>query len=160
MSDISGGETRQRPPRIVVGIDGSESSKAALAWAVHQARTTGAPLQVLITWELPTTYGWAAPLPDGLDFEADARGVVNEAIEEVIGPESASQLDLTVSIIEGHPAAVLLHESKDAGLIVVGSRGHGAFAGMLLGSVGQHLAAHAACPVVIIRDGKSTVAHV
>ncbi|HXY45763.1 MAG TPA: universal stress protein [Acidimicrobiales bacterium] len=149
----SNGEEDRNPSRIVVGIDGSEPSKAALAWAVRQARLTGAPLEVLITWEMPTTYGWAAPLPDGVDFEGDARGVINEEIEKVMGPDAASQVDLTVSVIEGHPAAVLLHESKTAALVVVGSRGHGAFAGMLLGSVGQHLAAHASCPVVIIRDG-------
>jgi len=158
MADTSGEGIGHKPPRIVVGIDGSESSKAALAWAVEQAKLTGAPLQVVITWELPATYGWAAPLPEGLDFEADARGAVNEAVNEVIGPDSASQIDLTISIIEGHPAAVLLRESKDAGLIVVGSRGHGAFAGMLLGSVGQHLVAHAGCPVVIIRDGTAAPA--
>jgi nucleotide-binding universal stress UspA family protein len=110
-------------------------------------------LHVVVTWELPTTYGWAAPLPEGLDFEADARGVVTKCVADVIGSAADSGLDLSIGIVEGHPAAVLVHESKNAALVVVGSRGHGAFAGMLLGSVGQHLAAHASCPVVIVRDG-------
>jgi nucleotide-binding universal stress UspA family protein len=141
--------------RIVVGVDGSPQSKVALAWAARQAKLTGAPLRVVISWELPTTYGWAAPLPEGLDFEKDSEGVVNDEVATVIGPDAASQLDLSVEVVEGHPAAVLLHESESAALVVVGSRGHGAFAGMLLGSVGQHLAAHAHCPVMIIRDGKA-----
>lgn len=157
MAEATRGDSEHTPTRIVVGIDGSDASKAALAWAARQARLTGAPLQVVITWELPATYGWAAPLPEGLDFEADARGVATEAVAEVIGPDATSQLDLTLSIIEGHPAAVLLRESHDAALVVVGSRGHGSFTGMLLGSVGQHLVAHAACPVVIVRDAKAAV---
>jgi nucleotide-binding universal stress UspA family protein len=138
--------------RIVVGIDGSDSSKSALTWAAQQSKLTGQPLQVIITWEMPTTYGWAAPLPEGFDLEGDAREAASAEVAEVLGAEAAT-LDLTVDVIEGHPATVLLHESEDAALLVVGSRGHGAFAGMLLGSVGQHLAGHAACPVVIMRDG-------
>ena len=148
------------PDRIVVGVDGSPQSKLALAWAARQAKLTNVPLEVVIAWELPTTYGWAAPLPEGLDFEKDSEGVVNDEVTSVIGPEAASQLHLSVRVVEGHPAAVLLHESQTASLVVVGSRGHGAFAGMLLGSVGQHLAAHAHCPVMIIRDGKEATGEV
>lgn len=140
--------------RIVVGVDGSEPSKKALAWAARQAKLTGAPLEVVMTWELPASYGWAAPLPEGMDFETDARAVVAEVVAEVIGPDAAGQLDLTLTVIEGHPAPVLLKESETAGLLVVGCRGHGSFAGMLLGSVGQHLTAHSHCPVVIVREGK------
>jgi len=145
--------TDRAAKRIVVGVDGSEPSKRALAWAARQAKEFGVPLQVVITWELPATYGWAAPLPEGLDLEGDSRGVVTDEVAEVIGPDAAN-LDLTLSIIEGHPAAVLLRESETASLLVVGSRGHGSFAGMLLGSVGHHLVAHSHCPVVIVRDGK------
>jgi nucleotide-binding universal stress UspA family protein len=153
MADTSHSDTEQASTRIVVGIDGSESSNVALAWAARQAKLTGAPLHVVIAWELPTTYGWAAPLPEGLDLETDARGVAGKTVADVIGSEPDSGLDVSVGIVEGHPAAVLLHEAEHAALVVVGSRGHGAFAGMLLGSVGQHLAAHATCPVVIVRDG-------
>jgi len=153
MADASVEQPDNDPSRIVVGIDGSESSKRALAWAANEATIRGVPLEVVITWELPTTYGWAAPLPEDLDFEADSRRVAEDAVKEVIGPDAESRLDLTISIVEGHPAAVLLREGETAALVVVGSRGYGSFAGMLLGSVGQHLTAHAKCPVVIVRDG-------
>jgi nucleotide-binding universal stress UspA family protein len=151
-------DTSATPARIVVGIDGSDSSKEALAWAARQARLTASPLHVVIAWEIPTTYGWAAPLPDNLDFEADAEAVVKQEIEEVIGGDATSRPDVTYSVVEGHPAAVLLHEAESASLVVVGSRGHGAFAGMMLGSVGLHLASRADCPVLIVRDGSEATA--
>lgn len=154
MTETARRDDLARLGRIVVGVDGSEPSKRALAWAARQAKLTSLPLEVLITWELPATYGWAAPLPEGMDLEADSRAVVAETIAEVVGLEAAGHLDLTVTVIEGHPAPVLLKESETAGLVVVGCRGHGSFTGMLLGSVGQHLAAHSHCPVVIVRDGK------
>ncbi len=153
MTETTRRDDLARLGRIVVGVDGSEPSKRALAWAARQAKLTGVPLEVLITWELPATYGWAAPLPEGIDLESDCRSVVAETVGDVVGRE-AQEIDLTVTVVEGHPAPVLLKESETAGLIVVGCRGHGSFAGMLLGSVGQHLAAHSHCPVVIVRDGK------
>ncbi|MDA8266202.1 MAG: universal stress protein [Actinomycetota bacterium] len=155
----AGSEIRgEAPSGIVVGVDGSDSAKAALAWAVRQALLTGASLQVVISWEIPTTYGWVTPLPEDLDFEADARRIVTATVAEVVGSEEPGNLDLTLSIVEGHPAAVLLRESQQAALVVVGSRGHGSFSGMLLGSVGLHLATHAHCPVVIVRDGEELLA--
>ncbi len=153
MADAGSESTKKAPSRIVVGVDGSDSAKAALAWAAGQALLTGASLQVVICWEIPSTYGWATPLPEDLDFEADARKVLTQTVAEIVGPEESERLKLTLSIVEGHPAAVLLRESKGAALAVVGSRGHGSFSGMLLGSVGLHLATHAPCPVVIVRDG-------
>jgi nucleotide-binding universal stress UspA family protein len=154
MVETAGTGTSEDPTRIVVGIDGSKSSKRALAWAAEEARLRGAPLEVVITWELPTTYGWAAPLPVDIDLQKDAGIVADEAVKEVLGPQPGRELDLRIEIIEGHPAAVLLHEAETAALVIVGSRGYGSFTGMLLGSVGQHLTAHARCPVVIVRDGE------
>lgn len=153
MAEITGDLAEHAPGRIVVGVDGSESANVALAWAARQAKLTGSPLQVVTTWEVPATYGWAVPLPEDLDFEADSRTVLTEAVNKVLGAEASTELDLSLSIVEGHPAAVLLREAEDASLVVVGSRGHGSFSGMLLGSVGLHLATHAKCPVVIVRDG-------
>ncbi|MHB1508346.1 MAG: universal stress protein [Acidimicrobiales bacterium] len=158
MADAGSASTEKAPSRIVVGVDGSDSAKAALAWAAGQALLTGASLQVVISWEIPSTYGWATPLPEDLDFEADARKVLTETVAEVVGSEESERLELTLSIVEGHPAAVLLREAKGSALVVVGSRGHGSFSGMLLGSVGLHLATHASCPVVIVRDGAEMAA--
>jgi nucleotide-binding universal stress UspA family protein len=137
--------------KIVVGVDGSDSSKAALAWGIRQARLTGAPLQVVMTWEYPMTYGWVVPLPDGLDMAAEGSAELDRVIQEAIEADPGPAIDITKSVIQGHPAPVLIHEAQGAALVVVGSRGHGEFAGMLLGSVSEHLSTQAPCPVLIVR---------
>lgn len=144
-------ETRRKPEPVVVGVDGSTSSKAALVWAAGQAKRTGAHLIAVMTWEFPTSYGWPSPVPDDLELADDARSLLEESLDEVLGPDP--DIETNVVVMEGHPARVLVELSKTASLVVVGSRGHGEFAGMLLGSVSEHLAAHAHCPVVVVRDG-------
>ena len=134
---------------IVVGVDTSDSSKEALRWAARQAELTGARLRVVIAWEIPTMAFWA-PLPEGLDLAKDAREALDKTLEEVLGPEP--KVSVSTVVVEGHPAPVLLEQSGDADLLVVGSRGHGEFTGMLLGSVSEHCVAHASCPVVVIRQ--------
>lgn len=133
---------------IVVGVDTSESSKDALLWAAQQAQLTGASLRVVMAWEIPTMAFWA-PLPEGLDLSKDARDALEETIREALGPDP--KVPITTVVAEGHPAPVLLEQSRDAELLVVGSRGHGEFTGMLLGSVSEHCVAHAPCPVVVVR---------
>jgi nucleotide-binding universal stress UspA family protein len=138
------------PPTIVVGVDGSDSSKLALKWAARQAKLTGAQLNVVTTWEFPPTLGWAPPYPSDFDPNADATKALRATVDDVLGSDSGIPLQLTVT--EGHPAFVLTETAKGAELLVVGSRGHGAFAGMLLGSVSEYCASHATCPVVVVRD--------
>jgi nucleotide-binding universal stress UspA family protein len=141
-----------RAHRIVVGVDGSESSKAALAWAVRQAGLTGAVVEAVIAWELPYAYGYPAPISlSGVDFEQLAAKVVSDAIAEVTGATAAAG-EVRYKVVGGNAAGVLLSESADADLLVVGSRGHGGFVEALLGSTGQHCVQHASCPVVVIRD--------
>ena len=135
--------------RIVVGVDGSASAHVALIWAVRQAELSGAPLTVLTTWEYPTNYGYPVAWPEDLDFAADAKTVLEAAVEEV--RNAHPEIVITATVAEGHPSLVLVDESTSAGLVVVGSRGHGEFAGMLLGSVSEFVATHAHCPVVIVR---------
>jgi nucleotide-binding universal stress UspA family protein len=139
----------ERSHRIVVGIDGSDSSRAALAWAARQAALTSAPLTVIITWHYPTDYGYPVMWLEDMDFAADAKSLLGESVSEVLG--SHPKIAVTPEVVEGHPALVLVDESKDAALLVVGSRGHGEFTGMLLGSVSEFVSTHAHCPVVIIR---------
>jgi len=134
---------------IVVGVDGSESSKRALRWAADQAKLVGAELVVVTTWEYPPTLGWAPPYPSDFDPNEDARKALTETVKGVLGPDPGVVVRLTVT--EGHPAFVLTEAAQGADLLVVGSRGHGAFAGMLLGSVSEYCAAHASCPVVVVR---------
>lgn len=136
--------------RIVVGVDGSASSKAALSWAIRQAKDTGAVVDAVIAWEFPTTYGYPMPGTPGVDFEELAAEVITDAIAEVSGV--GGPVKIRSKIVEGNPAQVLLKESAGADLLVVGSRGHGGFVEALLGSVGQHCVHHATCPVVVLRD--------
>jgi nucleotide-binding universal stress UspA family protein len=135
---------------IVVGVDGSESSKVALTWAVRQASLEGAPVQAVIAWTFPAYYGWAPPISDQFDFAGNARAVIEQTIKAVLGENSSVQV--SVSVVEGNAAQALVDASHGARLLVVGNRGHGGFSEALLGSVSQHCTHHAACPVIVIRD--------
>jgi nucleotide-binding universal stress UspA family protein len=131
--------------RIVVGVDGSEGSKEALRWAARQGELTGASLEVVMTWELPVTpYGvWT-----DYDASGEARQELEATVHEALGNVNQSGIGLEVT--EGRPASALLKAAENADLLVVGCRGHGAFAGLLLGSVSQYCATHASCPVVVV----------
>jgi nucleotide-binding universal stress UspA family protein len=137
---------------IVVGVDGSEPSLKALGWAAQQARMTGAKLQVVTTWEVSTGTGWVPTFPVGYDPEVLARQTLDEAVNETLGSDPDIAVERVVK--EGHAAPVLLAAARDADLLVVGSHGHGAFAGMLLGSVSEHLMRHAPCAVVVVHCDK------
>ena len=135
--------------RIVVGVDGSASSTAALAWAVKQAALTGALVDAVIAWEVPANYSFLVQVPVDINYAEIAAQVAADAIAEVSGPGEPVKIRSTAT--EGSPARVLVDASKGAELLVVGSRGHGGFAEALLGSVSQHCVHHATCPVVVIR---------
>jgi nucleotide-binding universal stress UspA family protein len=140
-----------RTPLVVVGIDGSECSRAALRFAVDEARLRGARLQVVSVWAVPAWaygVGYTETIGPGT-FQHEAEITVEAAMDEAQG--LAPQLDLSPSIVQGQPAAALLAAAEDADLLVVGSRGHGGFTRLLLGSVSEQLAHHAPCPVTIVR---------
>jgi nucleotide-binding universal stress UspA family protein len=141
--------SNQRGHRFVVGVDGSQPSKSALAWAVRQAKLTGATVEPVIAWEFPATYGYPVPAPPAVSYEEIAGEVLDLAIAGA-GPDG--QVPVEPKVVEGNPAWVLLKAAEGAGLLVVGNRGHGGFVGALLGSVGQHCVQHATCPVVVMRD--------
>ena len=138
-----------RKPRIVVGVDGSESSRHALRWAARQVQLTGANLEVVITWELPTTFGWVPPYPSDFNPAGDAQQAADEEVNAALSsyPDVVAQ----TTVVEGHPAPTLVQASRGAELLVLGSRGHGEFAGMLLGSVSEHCVSNSPCPVVVVR---------
>jgi nucleotide-binding universal stress UspA family protein len=143
--------------RIVVGVDGSPSSKAALAWAVEQAGLTGASVEAVIAWHYPVAVGGIpfAPLgaADFADYGEFATHVLSDAIAETVDPDGPVKVSSVVS--SGNAAQVLLEAAAGAELLVVGSRGHGGFTEALLGSVSQACVHHAHCPVVIIRAADS-----
>jgi nucleotide-binding universal stress UspA family protein len=142
--------------RIVVGVDGSDSSKAALAWALGQAELTQASVDAVIAWEHPIAFAGAPYVPIGAmtipDFADTAEQVLNAAIGETADPSGPVKVYAIAR--EGNAARVLLDAAECADLLVVGSRGHGGFTEALLGSVSQHCVHHAQCPVVIVRGRK------
>jgi nucleotide-binding universal stress UspA family protein len=135
---------------VVVGVDGSASSDQALEWAIRQAQLTGLRLDAIITWDWPHSYGWAVPFPQEWNPQADAQKTLDEALEPV--RQAHPDMVINPMVVEGHAAPVLVEASRQARLLVVGSRGHGEFAGMLLGSVSQHCVTNAHCPVVVVRS--------
>lgn len=140
--------------RILVGVDGSPGSRAALRWALRQAERTGAEVTALIASGLSALIDIAMPMPgEGVAEQAAAqlRKSVDETQAQVGGDLQVHRL-----VIEGHAARALLDEAADADLLVVGHRGHGGVIGAVLGSVAQHCVHHAPCPVVVVRDGTTT----
>jgi len=140
---------------IVVGVDGSDTSRNALAWAYDEAGHHGASLVVLTTWHPPAMpmtppYGNLPPEGYGDQPRQEALALLERFTSELVPKDPV--VDVRTSVEEGkNPSKVLIERSKEADLLVVGSRGHGGFVGMLLGSVSQHLVAHAECPVVVVR---------
>jgi nucleotide-binding universal stress UspA family protein len=141
------------PGRIVVGVDGSPASVTALRWAQRIAAPTGATIEAVIVWNYPPDYGWAvagATAIDGWRPDLEAEKSLEIALDEAfLGHRPAG---LAVSVRQGHARTVLLDAAVGAELLVVGSRGHGGFAGLLLGSVSAACAEHARCPVLVVHD--------
>ncbi len=135
--------------RIVVGVDGSPGSREALRWAARQAELTGAELDAVIAWQYPAFFGWAPAGAEEVDFTKIAEQTLAEALTEVFGPERPGWV--RSEVIEGYPPHVLVNAAKDGDLLVVGCRGHGGFADMLLGSVSTYCVHHAHGPVTVIR---------
>jgi nucleotide-binding universal stress UspA family protein len=135
-------------PQILVGVDGSAESTRALRWAADYARLCRAEIEAVTCWQYPTSYGLPAVLPD-YDFPAETRQVLEDALTKAFGDQIPEGLRRRVE--QSHPAVLLVAASAEADLLVVGSRGHGEFAGMLLGSVSEHCVTHAHCPVVVVR---------
>jgi nucleotide-binding universal stress UspA family protein len=144
--------------RIVVGVDGSEASRHALDWAVRESRVRPRPLHLL------HACGWPLldlPLgPDGYRLPASSRTPdgVHTMAEKILSDAAAAvdpQIPVTTEISSDLPGRALLTASRTAAIIVVGNRGSGGFAGLLLGSVVEQVAAHGRCPVAVVRPASS-----
>jgi nucleotide-binding universal stress UspA family protein len=142
-------------PRIVVGVDGSSSSLEALRWAVRAARIAGGSVDAVTAWEYPAGvggFGWSpgAAFESGADMASTASDTLRTAVGAVMGQEEGG-VTIRSHVREGYPARVLMDMADGADLLVVGCRGHGGFAGLLLGSVSAHCVHHAPCSVLVIR---------
>ncbi|HUB71801.1 MAG TPA: universal stress protein [Acidimicrobiales bacterium] len=144
MSDAS-----NHPKKVVVGVDGSEASLAALDWAMRQAELTGSGVEAVTAWRWPSSFGGPLPLIPDYNPEAEATKTVVAAIAKVRPAHPA--IEVRVHVAQGGPAQVLVDASKGAELLVVGNRGFGELAGMLLGSVSEYCVTHAHCPVLVLR---------
>lgn len=143
--------------RIVVGIDGSDYSTNTLTTAAMLANALGQPLEIVGCWSRSDIY-FAAEIPVGGFPEAgiledEATRLVEQSVERAFGQERPAGLLVTVRY--GNPAQVLIEESRNARLLVLGRRGRGGFLGLRIGSVSAACAAHAHCPVVIVNDEKA-----
>ena len=137
--------------KIVVGVDGSAGSREALRWAFTEAKLRNDALEAVIVWQYPIT----ASLPTfgamitPQDFATDARKELL-AIIAAEGISADAPIPVSTLVAEGNAARALLDASDAAELLVVGSRGHGGFTGVLVGSVSQQCVNHAKCPVVVV----------
>lgn len=132
--------------RIIVGVDGSSCSAAAVRWAEDYAQATDASVTLVTAWHWPMSYGVPVAY-NGFDPEEDARKVVEAAAADV----SLGRDRVTTVIAQGQAGDVLVSAAKKGDLLVVGSRGHGVLAGAVLGSTSSYCVHHAGCPVVVVR---------
>jgi nucleotide-binding universal stress UspA family protein len=141
--------------RIVVGVDGSQASMDAIRWAAAQAQTTGAALEAVLTWDLPMDA--YAPMPASYDVRSQSEQELCEIVQDI--QDEFSGIDVSSTVIEGSAGRALVAAANGAELLVVGSRGHGAVVGILLGSVSEYCITHAGCPVVVVRHDKEGTSH-
>jgi nucleotide-binding universal stress UspA family protein len=134
-------EQRNGQYLVVVGFDGSEGGTRALAWAAGEVQVHDARLRVVRAWT-PGEFGTDQEQAEIMQKRLD------ENVATVLGTQGSVAVETVVE--QGHAAKVLLHQAANADMLVVGSRGHGGFAGLLLGSVSQHVATHSGAPVVVI----------
>ena len=141
---------------IIVGVDTSAGAMKALRFALEEARLRNTPLRVVHSWRYGYIGGsglqaYPALVGAGLNEAREAAEADLDAMLKHVVREAVSEVQIERRVVEGAPASVLVEESRSSELLVVGSRGLGGFSGLLLGSVSQQCAQHAACPVVIVR---------
>jgi nucleotide-binding universal stress UspA family protein len=132
--------------RVIVGVDGSDNSRAALRWALDHAGPDDEVVGVNV-WDLPATTGLEGVGLNFEEFEAAAHAALDDAVARLDEVDAAR---VTPEVHQGHPGRVLIDLSEGADLLVVGSRGHGGFLSLVLGSVSTYAVHHARCPVVVI----------
>lgn len=140
--------------RIVVGVDGSQPSNDALRWALAEAAARGATVEAVITWSNPIVadaYGGASMIGFDPAILVEGASQTLESAIEAACPDADQRAQIVRTVAEGGAGYVLVEQSRGADLLVVGSRGHGGFAGLLLGSVSTQCVHHAHCPVTVIR---------
>ena len=137
--------------RIVVGVDGSDGSMAALAWALEEGRAHGAAVEAVHAWSVPHVAGpmsMYVPEMPYQEFEAAATRILDQAVEKLA--DQAEGVEVTKVVTEGGAGRALCDAAAGADLLVVGSRGYGGVRGLLLGSVSQYCSHHAPCALTVV----------
>lgn len=136
------------PQTVVAGIDGSDESQRALRWAVEYVQKVGGLVHAITVWHQPVQFGYRLPTSDS-ELETRARQQLESAVEAVRG--EFPSVDVRSRLIRGHVVDELVGLSPQADMMVLGNKGHGAFTGMMVGSVALKLVHHARCPVLVVR---------
>lgn len=132
----------------MVGVDGSAQSRAALDWAVEEATLRKGQVLALAAWNFPYVSDALGQAWDYEGFQSDAQAILEEELARVAN----RGVKITGRVVQGNPASALVEASREAELVAVGSRGHGGFTGLMLGSVSTQTVRHAHCPVLVIRE--------
>jgi nucleotide-binding universal stress UspA family protein len=153
---------------IVVGVDSSAGSQAALEFAIQEARFRKATLRVVYAWLIPLPLVLPGPMFGAVPIEygepveglvEEAREVAEKLLETVVARVDTTGVEVEPLAVEGQATTSLLEAAAGADLLIVGSRGRGGFKGLVLGSVSQQCSVHSPCPVVIVpasgEEGKS-----
>lgn len=148
ITEAAGAAELGTPPTVVVGVDGTAGSVAAIRWAAGYAAATGAVLHAVLAWRTPALVGRPAELI-GVDYEAAGRRLLADTV--VLGLPERCRVDVEEEVVRGSATTVLLRAARTADLLVLGGSGHGELAGMLLGSVSLTCVTQARCPVVVVR---------
>ncbi|MDX8034257.1 universal stress protein [Lentzea sp. BCCO 10_0856] len=150
-------ENESRP--VVVGVDGSPASLAALRWAVEDARRRGCPVDVITAWH-PDYGGMIGPVPAEVLMAMSPQAMKDTAQKVLDGAAHGFEgVEIRRILVEGDPRDALTKASEDAELLVVGSRGHNTVVEVILGSVSSYCVHHTSCPVVVIREPKIKKEH-
>ena len=140
--------------KIVVGVEGSGGAKAALKWAIQEAKFRHATVVVATAYSptyVPVSPDFSYVPVENFNIEAEVERMQMEVAEEVIADSKADKVEIVYERRKGSPVDTLIAIAEDADMLVVGSRGRGGFRGLMLGSVSQQIASHGTCPVVIVR---------
>lgn len=130
----------RRDATIVVGVDGTEASRAALAFALREGAARGSTVEVVTAWETPT---------NGVDVRSLAQAAQDEAVADALATVSPTPV-ISRTLVEEHPAAALVSASRGAAFLVVGRGRKGVAREGVMGSVGEYCIRHAHCPVTVV----------
>ncbi|HEY8302705.1 MAG TPA: universal stress protein [Jatrophihabitans sp.] len=135
---------------VLVGVDGSPESRTALRWAEYFARDLDCEIEAMLVWQAPMAFEFnMTTVIRDWDPQHECEKALTEIVDDVFGQQRPARLRLTV--VGGYPARRLVERANAATMLVVGSRGHGAFASVALGSVSQRCVEYATCPVVVVK---------